>query len=34
VIVTGRKRLSAIRAAHPYEDPMIYLIPLLDEADL
>lgn len=24
---------TAIRAAHPYEEPMIYLFPLLDEDD-
>jgi hypothetical protein len=26
--------VAAIRAAHPYEEPVIYLIPLVDEADL
>lgn len=26
--------VQAIRAAHPYEEPVIYLIPLLEEADL
>jgi hypothetical protein len=26
--------VAAIRAAHPYEEPVIYLIPLLSEADL
>jgi len=26
--------VQAIRAAHPYEEPVIYLIPLLDERDL
>lgn len=26
--------VSAIRAAHPYEEPVIYLIPLLDESAL
>lgn len=26
--------VQAIRAAHPYEEPVIYLVPLLDEADL
>jgi hypothetical protein len=26
--------VAAIRAAHPYEEPVIYLLPLLDEADL
>lgn len=25
--------IAAIRAAHPYEEPMLYLIPLLSEAD-
>jgi hypothetical protein len=25
--------VAAIRAAHPYEEPMLYLIPLLSEAD-
>ncbi len=25
---------QAIRAAHPYEEPVIYIVPLLDEADL
>jgi hypothetical protein len=25
--------VQAIRAAHPYEEPMLYLIPLLSEAD-
>jgi hypothetical protein len=25
--------IAAIRAAHPYEEPMLYLIPLLNEAD-
>ncbi len=25
---------QAIRQAHPYEEPVIYLIPLLDEAEL
>jgi hypothetical protein len=25
---------AAIRKAHPYEEPVIYLIPLLSEADL
>jgi hypothetical protein len=25
---------KAIRAAHPYEEPLIYLFPLLDEDDL
>ncbi|MCU0499089.1 MAG: hypothetical protein MUF87_17185 [Anaerolineae bacterium] len=26
--------VQAIRAAHPYEEPVIYIIPLLNEADL
>jgi hypothetical protein len=26
--------VAAIRAAHPYEEPVIYLIPLLDESEL
>lgn len=26
--------LAAIRAAHPYEEPVIYMIPVLDEDDL
>lgn len=26
--------LHAIRTAHPYEEPVIYLIPVLDESDL
>jgi hypothetical protein len=25
--------VAAIRAAHPYEEPMLYLIPLLNESD-
>ncbi|MBL8118849.1 MAG: hypothetical protein J0L63_17720 [Anaerolineae bacterium] len=25
---------AAIRKAHPYEEPVIYLLPLLDESDL
>jgi hypothetical protein len=25
--------ITAIRTAHPYEEPMLYLIPLLDETD-
>jgi hypothetical protein len=28
-----KRVLAAIRAAHPYEEPMLYLIPLLSEAD-
>ena len=30
----ARAIVAAIRAAHPYEEPVIYLIPLLAEADL
>ena len=30
----ARAIVAAIRAAHPYEEPVIYLIPLLDEEDL
>jgi hypothetical protein len=30
----ARAVVQAIRAAHPYEEPVIYLIPLLDESDL
>lgn len=32
----GRARavLTALRAAHPYEEPVCYLLPLLDEASL
>jgi hypothetical protein len=26
--------VGAIRAAHPYEEPVIYIVPLLDEEDL
>lgn len=26
--------VAAVRAAHPYEEPVIYLLPLLSEADL
>lgn len=26
--------VQAIRAAHPYEEPVIYIIPLIDEAEL
>jgi hypothetical protein len=26
--------IAAIRQAHPYEEPVIYLVPLLDERDL
>lgn len=30
----ARAVVSAIRAAHPYEEPVIYVLPLLSEADL
>ena len=30
----GKKVVSAIREAHPYEEPVIYIIPLLNEDDL
>jgi hypothetical protein len=30
----ARTVVAAIRAAHPYEEPVIYIIPLLAEADL
>jgi hypothetical protein len=30
----AKKVLNAIRAAHPYEEPVIYLLPLLDEDEL
>lgn len=26
--------VDALRAAHPYEEPVIYIVPLLNEADL
>lgn len=26
--------VTALRAAHPYEEPVIYLLPLIEEADL
>ena len=26
--------VQAIKGAHPYEEPVVYIIPLLDEADL
>ena len=31
---TAKAIVQAIRAAHPYEEPVIYLLPLLSEADL
>ena len=30
----ARAVVAAIRAAHPYEEPAMYLIPLLDESEL
>ncbi|MFN8377948.1 MAG: hypothetical protein U0452_04680 [Anaerolineae bacterium] len=30
----AREVIAALRGAHPYEEPVIYLIPLLNEADL
>ena len=30
----ARAVAAAIRAAHPYEEPVIYIIPLLDESEL
>lgn len=30
----ARAVVQAIRAAHPYEEPVIFIIPLLSEADL
>jgi hypothetical protein len=30
----AKRVLSAIRAVHPYEEPIIYLIPMLDEHNL
>ena len=30
----AKKVVAAIRQAHPYEEPVIYLIPLLNEHDL
>lgn len=30
----GKKVVSAIREAHPYEEPIIYIIPMLSEDDL
>lgn len=32
--VQARPVAAAIRAAHPYEEPVIYLLPLLNEDDL
>lgn len=31
---TAKTVVAAIRAAHPYEEPVIYLLPLLGEDDL
>jgi hypothetical protein len=30
----ARAVVTALRTAHPYEEPVIYLVPLLDEAEL
>lgn len=30
----GKQVVAAIREAHPYEEPVIYIIPLLSEDDL
>ncbi len=30
----GKQVVSAIRQAHPYEEPVIYVIPVLDESEL
>lgn len=30
----GRAVVAAIRAAHPYEEPVIYILPLIEESDL
>jgi len=30
----GKAVVAAIREAHPYEEPVIYIVPLLSEADL
>ncbi len=30
----ARRVVQAIRTAHPYEEPVIYIMPLLDEAEL
>ena len=30
----GKAVVQAIRDAHPYEEPVIYIVPLLDEDDL
>lgn len=30
----ARAVVAAIREAHPYEEPVIYIVPLLNEADL
>lgn len=32
--VVAKAVAAAIRQAHPYEEPVIYLLPLLDEEDL
>lgn len=30
----GKQVVQAIRTAHPYEEPVIYIVPTLNEADL
>lgn len=30
----ARAVVAAIRGAHPYEEPVIYIVPLIEEADL
>ncbi len=30
----ARTVVQAIRAAHPYEEPVIYIVPLIEESDL
>jgi hypothetical protein len=30
----ARQIIAALRAAHPYEEPLIDIVPLIDEADL
>lgn len=30
----GKAVVAAIRQAHPYEEPVIYIVPLLNESDL
>lgn len=31
---SARAVVQAIRSAHPYEEPVIYIVPILDESDL